>query len=688
MNRLLGLFFILFFGNVANGQQFYIDSISAILDKYPQQDTGRLTLLKWLSFYYKDVNPERGIAIADSSIEFAPKIDQVGNHIAALYVSKGVNYWMLGDNVPALANYKIAVDIFTKTKNLQSLANVTVNIANSYLGMAYFDSAIVNLQMADSFFVKQGDLVRQLKVNNNIGSLLLYQAKFPQALRHFNIARKIYETTGLDDPVSASSIYGNIGIVYDNLKKPQDAILFYKKAMEYDELIGNKSGIAINLVNIGKSYHNMEKTDSATLAFESAAISAREAKLKHIEINSLVNVTSIFLKTAAYAKALNAITAALDMVEDDAPEASSVYNVYGKTLMALPEGELLMNGFSKASRASMAEQYSQKALVLADKNQMAEAAFKAWENLSYAYESQGQFAKALHAYQQFSTIRDSVFNVEKRQDVALQEATYEFEIKEGQMKIAAIEQQNKERQKRNWIISAAVLGLLATVGYNRYRQRLKEEKSKRHEIELRADKAEAEIKMLLAQINPHFVFNALTGINAEIINSGDIAQRLQFINQLAKLIRMVLEASEEKTISLRRDVEILELYLQLEQKNKQNFNYNIVIDENVKTSDIVLPPMLFQPIVENSIRHGFGKKKDGYISIEVKKQGASLLFNLTDNGIDDGSEDKVTQPGKEKSMGLDITRKRIEMLGSETSLHIFKNNNGTTATIQIPLILN
>ena len=190
-------------------------------------------------------------------------------------------------------------------------------------------------------------------------------------------------------------------------------------------------------------------------------------------------------------------------------------------------------------------------------------------------------------------------------------------------------------------------------------------------------------------MNPHFIFNVLNGIKA-FGNTGNTKELNTTISQFASLLRALLYNSRKEEINLSEEIETLKNYLDLEQKLNANFEYTITAEiENIAKEEILIPPMLVQPFVENSIKHGF-KNSEGKLSILFKTNNNHLMCTIIDNGIGIEQSKKVKSTSNHISVALKVTKERIENLSKTSWLKIketFENNQitGTKVEFQIPL---
>ena len=130
-------------------------------------------------------------------------------------------------------------------------------------------------------------------------------------------------------------------------------------------------------------------------------------------------------------------------------------------------------------------------------------------------------------------------------------------------------------------------------------------------------------------------------------------------------MRLTLEHSREKEVSLARDLSALELYMQLESLRFMNkFQYAIHVDPAIDKENVLIPPMLLQPFVENSIIHGIQHKEGGLIEIAIRKEGDLLRCMVEDNGVGrkKSLDFKLTEDTKRVSLGVKITQERLQII--------------------------
>ncbi len=177
--------------------------------------------------------------------------------------------------------------------------------------------------------------------------------------------------------------------------------------------------------------------------------------------------------------------------------------------------------------------------------------------------------------------------------------------------------------------------------------------------------AENKMAALIAQMNPHFIFNSLQSINSYILRNNR-KKASEYLGRFSRLMRMILEGSRNALHSIEKERELLELYLKVEtQRFKEPFQYDIVLDESLDTYGTQIPSMMLQPFVENAIWHGLAQKEGaGFIQISIENAGSILRCTVSDNGVGRKKSAELSlQKGKaHESRALQILSERLELL--------------------------
>ncbi len=231
---------------------------------------------------------------------------------------------------------------------------------------------------------------------------------------------------------------------------------------------------------------------------------------------------------------------------------------------------------------------------------------------------------------------------------------------------------------RAWDIYIPALFYVLQFGImHAYNYHVDNQKKLKLEGELRNAALKSELSALKAQLNPHFLYNVFNTISASVPAKNEKTRRM--IAELSDLFRYQLKASQVEKVPLREELEFINKYLELEKERfEERLDIQFDVDENIMDEEI--PPMLLQPIVENSVKHGLSSLiEGGSISIKINKQEGKLLFEISDTGV--GVEDK--EAVFQKGIGLTNTKMRLEKL-YQTTLKLTDNNpRGLTIKFEI-----
>jgi hypothetical protein len=203
--------------------------------------------------------------------------------------------------------------------------------------------------------------------------------------------------------------------------------------------------------------------------------------------------------------------------------------------------------------------------------------------------------------------------------------------------------------------------------------------------QLQTQLVQAQLQALKMQLHPHFLFNTLNSITALVHEDPDMAELT--ITRLSELLRLFLANSTIHEVPLVEELRILDLYLEIE---RARFEDRLTVHYDVPEAlqDAMVPNLVLQPLVENSIRHGIGRRSEpGWIAISAERCVDTLVLRITDNGAGfKAGLDVGERPGCHQGMGLGITRGRLESLyGPQQSL-VVRNlaAGGVEARITMP----
>ncbi len=193
----------------------------------------------------------------------------------------------------------------------------------------------------------------------------------------------------------------------------------------------------------------------------------------------------------------------------------------------------------------------------------------------------------------------------------------------------------------------------------------------KHKSKLQQLIRSSQLTALKAQMNPHFVFNALNSIQ-DFVLSNDIKNANLYLGRFSELMRKVLEASGKESIPLQQEIDILALYLDLEKlRFGRRFVYSLEIDRGIDASAIYIPSMIIQPFIENAIKHGLlHKEGEKRLVVRFEQQGSvatDIVCIITDNGIGRKRAMEIGQRGRgvpTNGFAIKATEKRLDLLNS------------------------
>lgn len=232
-------------------------------------------------------------------------------------------------------------------------------------------------------------------------------------------------------------------------------------------------------------------------------------------------------------------------------------------------------------------------------------------------------------------------------------------------------------------VVAIVIGL-AIYMYESVRTQIENKKLELRTRELEKERtikllAEARLASLESRLHPHFLFNTLNSISALILEDPAVADEM--VQRLARLLRASLDACEQERVTLEQELELAIDYLTIEQARfRERLSYSVDVPAGLKSLEV--PPIILQPLVENSVKHAVAPRPSGgSIRIVARRENHHLLLEVLDDGP--GFDDGMLRPGH----GLDNLQGRLKViLGDNSRLQVSSSAAGTVVGLHLPLI--
>lgn len=536
-----------------------------------------------------------------------------------------------------------------------------------------------------------------------IGQSLWYQANFREAIDTIALSIRLFKQLGIhgaisDAMITLSSIYGdqgdyekafdearqvltiskemgdsgiivlslvNLGIRYKDIGDYTTAMEYYKKGYELKPPVGYWCYRYLSAC-MGDLYCGLHQYDSAYYFYGQSFTGNPGSKASRRKLAEYYLARQNYDTALLYYKGLY----------DDLKEGGEGH-IFMYSMLGMGRVYLARKDFKKALY------YGHAVLELARSKNAKLNIRDACQLLYAAYNELKRPGRALDYYQQYVAMKDSIVTDQVKGRLYAFKRSAEDEKQLAQIKLLEKEkmlgeQKLKGNQLLRNILAASIL-LLILLGFILFRNtalKRKNEKlqSERIQADLQHRAGELEMQALRAQMNPHFIFNCLSSINRFILkNEADNAS--DYLIRFSRLIRLVLINSQKSLIVLTEEVEMLRLYIEMEQlRFKNSFDYSISYTNRLEPGNVSIPPLLLQPFCENAIWHGLMHKEGhGQLSIDFEMQDGVLCCTITDNGVGRARAAAITGYAGEKikSLGLKLTTERLALFNEEKSVQTF-----------------
>lgn len=584
--------------------------------------------------FYKKISAEKSIQFITESI---PKSTSVKQNAEAFEVLADVYmYWKQYDL--AVTNYRI------------SLNNVNATDVNLKLAKAYF------------------------KNKNHQESLAIYNSLKTSDLSNWqNVIR-----------------YEGLGDVYAQINQNSKATQAYTEGLKIattNQILPKITDLNSKLGEVYNSEGNKAKAE--VLLENSVALAAQENKTREVEQKiKFADFQNVNQSYDQEIKTRKEIIKDIAVIEKDSVIANESNITKQKQNYKIGNAYFLQKEYKEAIP------YLEKSIEEADKKEDLIVKKDATKKLTDVYVESGNFSEAKLMFDEYVKTVDQLY-IKKEQEIS-QAARFNKSIAEKQNRIATLETDRKltlsqvelseEKNKSQQLIIYSLIGglfLLAVTAYLMFKY-IKQQKLANNLLAL---------KSLRSQMNPHFIFNALNSVNS-FIATNDERTANKYLSDFSKLMRAVLENSEEDFIPLQKEIELIELYTKLEHfRFKDKFEYTINIDKTIDIEAFQIPPMLLQPYIENAVWHGLRYKNDmGLLEISItKKQKGVIAITIADNGIGRKKSKSLKTQNQQKhnSKGLGNIKKRVSILNQmyKDKVDVFIDDNTTEGDVGTKVVV-
>ncbi len=518
---------------------------------------------------------------------------------------------------------------------------------------------------------------------NNKGNVLRKMAEYEKAIACFFDALKYHELKANKLGIAAAN--SSIGAVYEDQNNYTKAVEYYAKALVFYDSIQKPSNKdlyeqAVIDHNIGYCYFKLGENEKAKKhLYKALDIEKKNGFLDNISY-VYDKIGSIYAAEKKYDEALNITQEGLLYASKDRSKAILLNSI----------GEIFYN----LKNYKQAEFYLDKALAHAKLAKDLDAMEYSYLYLYKTCKAAHKPDKSLQMFELYTELTNSNHAEASKNALAQQQLKYDYEKKEFQTKLeqekklSDIKLENERKHTRKNIVMYLLISLAVILCvsifylFKFFKQKNIINANKNNELKQ---------KLLLTQMNPHFIFNSVDNIQSLIHNKQD-KEAISYLTKFSKLTRQILENSTENHITLSEELAMTDNYLNIQQLLYNNkFAYAITVDESIDPESILLPPMLTQPFIENAIKHGLKHKiTGGLIAVKFYMKDQTLFFEVTDNGS--GLETEKNN-SKHKSLATQIVTERLKSNATKRVIvintqNIIENNTikGVNTTFEIPYI--
>ncbi|WP_375239037.1 tetratricopeptide repeat protein [Aurantibacter sp.] len=593
---------------------------------------------------------------------------------------------------------KKAIKNSALTVNNAYLADATRELAIYYTYVQKLDSALITCNKAIKIYQKLNDNYSVCLAKNDIANIQTNQGDYLNAIKNYKEVIDYLETLGPEKELNVLYTKLNIGGLYGDIKESEKAIATFKEV--YNNSLTKKTNSLLSsiCINLSMEYRKMDSLDVALkYALEADKIEKRPRSLANLK----GSLASIYSKKKNYKKADEYYKQSLKIYKDNQLE-NSVFMTYHNIAYNFLD-------WKKYKEAELYFMKSNKAMQNAEETIWTQ---KGYQGLSELYYAKNDYKRALEYYKKERELNDSLTGLEKLKAIKDFEVKYETEKTQKEKKLAekqvVITQLESQKNRNLFLGSLAIAGLLllAVLFYfNRIKAKKKAElitlelKETQKRLAIEKQYRDSELKALKAQMNPHFIFNALNSIQDYIVlNQKNLAS--DYLGKFADLIRNYLHFSDTGFISISEEVYNLNLYLELEKlRFEEQLQYTFQVDEAANSDTITIPTMLVQPYIENALKHGLLHKKDNrLLNVSISKISNKIIeCVIEDNGIgrEKSKEINAKRQDQHKSFALKATTERLDLLnyGREKKIGVqiidLKEDNqpsGTKVILKIPIL--
>lgn len=585
-----------------------------------------------------------------------------GLKLSAQYLEYGEQMYYAtgsGDTLKYFSNKALNLAKKGKSEKDQMFALKLKSVGNSVTGK--FDESNENLNDALVFAKKLKDYKVIADINNKFGYNYQMVGELDSALVVYLVAAENFQKLKANDDLAIA--YLNIVTVFSALKRDDEVKQYLEKMVALEPKISTPMSKIMVLAMATSQFAELGEKEPAYLS-RAKAYGNKGIKLamKH----------GIHKKTGQIYSHLGKIASIEQKPEDciDLNNKALLYKSFMHPGALYNVYFLLSESYRKLEKNGPAKNYIDSLEKLPITYQYDNFKMQYYELCYRFYKSTHDLNRALDFHEKFISIKDSILDVERTAVVS--ELEQKFHRAQGDLEIVELNKDKSELNKNNQIkslqiglliIGIIVLILVIMMVIYFYRLRLNRKQKEIQEVQDRLNRA---------RMDPHFIFNVLTAIQSIALDETRKNEVSSYISRFSNLMRQSLESTYVELTTLENELDFITNYLELQQLlTSQKFKYSISVDDSIEVFDKMIPGMIIQPFLENSIEHGFkSMKSGGVLDIKITLENENIKIIIIDNG---NGVDFIKEAQKYPSRATQIIKDRLLLIEK-----IYKNSANLT----------
>lgn len=474
-------------------------------------------------------------------------------------------------------------------------------------------------EYAFSQFLKNGEISKAARVKLAQGRIYYLEGQLDPSVENTQKSFDLAYTAG--DSTTMGWALNHLSTSASQSGHLNSAKEYIERGLAIAHAIGNRPIEAGLDVNKGFLWVKKERLDSAIYFFQAGIDISREEGLDEFEALATSNMSHALIKSGRPEEAL-ALLGALLIDKDD--EISVPVS-----MLALTTAEAYM----ELAMYDDAYKFIERGCSVSEKLELGTGITSCKELRSQYYEKKGDTKKALAHFKDYHAYIREQTNEAVQRSLTVRDAEQKIKDRDQKIQTLKISERKRAEDFQLRLLTIVSLGILAAIFamglFLLYRSREKLKLTNQQRIA-----AEAKLNVLQAQMKPHFIYNAMNGIQNYILKS-DTIEAYNYLSKFASLLRIITKSSAQISIELEVEIELLKNYLELEQMRfRKAFSYTFNVAEGLLQENLNIPNMMIQPVVENAIIHGLsGMEGKGLIDISMQRDGEEgILCVVTDNG--------------------------------------------------------